>query len=58
VKQWELLYNPEGNLLGGFLKKWETENQGQSPAFLDGVKKLVAAAFDEIIKLESRKVKD
>lgn len=57
-EQWELLADPKGSLLGGFLTKWETENRGQSPAFLEGVAKNIAQAFDEIIRLESRKVKD
>jgi len=55
VKQWELLANPDGNLLGGFLKKWETDGTGQSPAFIDGVKGLVTKAFDQIIKVENEK---
>jgi len=57
-EQWAILSDPNGALLGGFLKKWETENRGQSPAFLEGVSKNIGQAFDEIIKLESRKVKD
>jgi hypothetical protein len=56
--QWQILADPKGSLLGGFLKKWQTENKGQSPAFLDGVSENVSAAFDKIIELESRKVKD
>jgi len=58
AEQWALLSDSNGALLGGFLKKWLTENKGQSPAFLEGVSKNVEQAFDEIIKLESRKVKD
>jgi len=58
VQQWELLNNPNGALMGGFLKKWQTENAAQSPAFIKGVSKNVSAAFDEIIKLERAKVKD
>ncbi len=57
-EQWALLSDPNAALLGGFLKKWETENRGQSPAFIEGVVKNVSQAFDEIIKLESHKVKD
>ncbi|RMH36424.1 MAG: hypothetical protein D6690_05835 [Nitrospirae bacterium] len=52
VKQWELLADPNGNLLGGFLTKWETEGTGRSPEFLAGVKQLVGQAFDQIIKLQ------
>ena len=50
--------DPEGALLGGFLKKWTAENKGQSPAFLAGLAKNVSDAFDQIIKLENTKVKD
>lgn len=55
---WETLSDTNGGLLGGFLKKWEAENKAQSPAFLEGVAKNVAEAFDKIIELESHKVKD
>lgn len=58
VEQWRLLNDPEGALLGGFLKKWRAENKGQSPAFLEGLSKNVSDAFDQIIKLENAKVKD
>jgi hypothetical protein len=57
-EHWRILMDPDGNLLGGFLRKWETENRRQSHAFLEGVKKNIGDAFDEIIKLESHKVKD
>jgi hypothetical protein len=56
--QWEILADPNGNLLGGFLRKWEAEQRGQSPAFLEGVSKNIGEAFDKIIEIESRKVKD
>ncbi|MDA1302836.1 MAG: hypothetical protein O2999_00765 [Nitrospirae bacterium] len=55
VQQWELLADPEGNLLAGFLKKWVADGKGRSPAFIDGVKGLVTKAFDQIIKTESAK---
>jgi hypothetical protein len=58
VKQWELLNDPDGALLGGFLKKWQADNKGQSEAFLNGISRNVGAAFDQIIKLENSKVKD
>jgi len=58
VEQWKLLSDPEGALLGGFLKKWKGENKGQSDAFLKGLSKNVGEAFDQIIKLESSKVKN
>jgi len=55
---WSTLVNPNGGLLGGFLKKWETEKRSQSPAFLEGISKNVEDAFDRIIEMESHKVKD
>jgi hypothetical protein len=55
VQQWELLTDPEGNLLAGFLKKWVADGKGRTPAFIDGVKGLVTKAFDQIIKVESAK---
>jgi len=58
VEQWRLLIDPDAALLGGFLKKWKAENTGQSDAFLKGIAKNVGDAFDEIIKLQSAKVKD
>jgi len=58
VEQWKRLSDPEGALLGGFLRKWTSENQGQSDAFLKGLSKNVGEAFDQIIKLESAKVKN
>ena len=55
VKQWKLLNDPEGALLGGFLKKWEDGQVGRSSTFLDGVKSNVSRAFDEIIQAENQK---
>ncbi|MBI4369153.1 MAG: hypothetical protein HY547_02870 [Elusimicrobia bacterium] len=56
-RQWEKLTDPTGGLMGGFLKKWETENAGQSDAFIQGASKNISEAFDEIIRLERHKVK-
>ncbi len=58
VQQWQILNDPERNLLGGFLKTWQTENIGQPSEFINGVSKNVGSAFDQIIKLESSKVKN
>ncbi len=58
VKQWELLINPQGNLLGGFLQKWRAENRAQSAAFIENAAALVGKAFDQIIELERAKVKN
>lgn len=56
TRQWEILKDPNRNLLGGFLKRWE-ENSTLSRAFIDEAKKLVAEAFDTIIGLESGKLR-
>ena len=56
TQQWEIMIDPDRNLMGGFLKKWEAEGP-QSPAFIDGVKSNVSMGFDQIISLESGKVK-
>lgn len=58
IKQWELLQDPNGHLVGGFLTKWQTEGVGQSPAFIQGTSKNVSEAFDLIIAQENSKAKD
>lgn len=55
TKQWEILINPDGNLLGGFLKRWEEEDT-LSPMFVTEMHGLVGDAFDTIIGLESGKI--
>jgi len=55
TKQWEILTNPEGNLLGGFLKRWEDE-ETLSEMFVTEMQMLVSDAFDTIIGLESGKI--
>ena len=57
AKQWEILKNPERNLLGGFLKRWK-EKSTLSNAFIKEAKGLVADAFDTISGLESGKIKN
>ena len=56
LKQWDILLNPEGHLLGGFLKRWETQKT-LSKTFVNEAKKLVDKAFDQIAGLESKKIK-
>jgi len=53
--QWEILINEEGNLLGGFLKRWEVED-ALSEMFVSEMQMLVSDAFDTIIGLESGKI--
>jgi len=52
VKQWEILKDPAGHLLGGFMKRWQSEST-LSGTFVTEAKGNVAEAFDEIIGLES-----
>lgn len=56
TRQWEILIDPEGNLLGGFLARWE-EKGNMSEVFIEENKKIISDAFDTIIELESGKRK-
>ena len=56
TQQWEILKDPERNLLGGFLRRWESAST-LSPAFIEEARRLIADAFDTIIGLESGKIK-
>jgi len=55
TRQWEILINPDGNLLGGYLKRWE-EEETLSQMFVTEMQVLVGDAFDTIIGLESGKI--
>jgi hypothetical protein len=55
AEQWEILINEDGNLLGGFLKRWETEGV-LGEMFVTEMQSLVSDAFDTIIGLESGKI--
>ena len=55
TKQWKILINPDANLLGGFLKRWEAEDT-LSSMFVTEMQGLVGDAFDTIIGLESGKI--
>lgn len=56
ARQWSILIDPGGHLLGGVLARWE-EEQMLSAVFVKENKKLIARAFDTIIELESGKLK-
>ena len=61
VEQWKILNDPDGGLLGGFLKRWEGKKgtgEGLNPSFVEQAKEVIGSAFDQIIKLESAKVKN
>ena len=55
TKLWTILINPEGNLLGGFLKRWEEEGV-LSQMFVTEAQLQVNDAYDKIIGLESGKI--
>lgn len=54
--QWEDMKDPSRNLLGGFLKRWES-SKSLSVEFIEGAKVNVSDGFDQIIGLESGKEK-
>lgn len=56
AKQWEILKDPNGDLLGKFFKRWE-ERSSLSDILIEEYKKLASDAFDEIICLEANKKK-
>lgn len=55
AQQWEILISEDGNLLGGFLKRWENEST-LGEMFVTEMQSLVSDAFDTIIGLESGKI--
>jgi hypothetical protein len=52
---WDLLRNPEKNLLGGFLSRWKKEGQ-LGTTFISEAKIIVGRAFDQLAELESGKI--
>lgn len=56
TRQWEFLKDPDRNLLGGFLRRWEEQGR-LSPVFVTEAQRLIADAFDTVIGLESGKVR-
>lgn len=54
--QWSIISKPDGNLFGGFLSEWKS-GKTLKPAYVTAKKTQISAAFDEIIKLESLKLK-
>lgn len=56
VRMWEKLKNPDENLFGGFIKRWEEKGK-LGKTFIEEAKKIVADAFDQIIGYESGKIK-
>jgi hypothetical protein len=56
LKQWDLLLSPDHDLFGGFLRDWKRKGQFK-PVAVSERKKQVADGFDQIIGLESGKLK-
>jgi hypothetical protein len=55
TRQWELIMDPDQNLLGGFVKRWKAQGSLSYP-FIFESKRIVGEAFDAVIELESGKV--
>jgi hypothetical protein len=53
---WEILKDPNRNLLGGFLKRWQKESVLKKP-LIEEKKAQMGEAFDKIIALEIGKSK-
>ena len=56
TKMWEILLDPDKNLYGGFLKRWQNDTI-LNKFFIEEAKIQVAEAFDMIIDLENGKIK-
>ncbi len=54
--QWEILLDPDRNLFGGFLNRWESEGTLRYP-FIQESRLLISDAFDTVIGLESGKLR-
>lgn len=54
AKQWEILKDPDGDLLGKFFKRWK-ERTTLTDTLIEEYKGLASDAFDEIICLEANK---
>jgi hypothetical protein len=54
--QWKILLDPNRDLVGGFLKMWKS-NGSLGSTFIAEKKPQIAEAFDQIIGLESGKIK-
>jgi hypothetical protein len=54
ARQWEILKNPDGNLLGRFFYRWKAKGT-LGRAYIDEFRGIVSDAFDEIICLEANK---
>ena len=53
---WDLMADPNGHLLEGFLVKWKNDGK-ESPVYLTDKKKTISDSFDQIAELEIKKIK-
>jgi hypothetical protein len=56
IKQWDTLRDPNRDLLGGFLKEWKEDGK-LLLVYVERKKAQIGTAFDQIIQLESGKIK-
>lgn len=54
ARQWEILKDPHGNLLGKFFYRWKSKGT-LSRTYIDEFRGIISDAFDEIICLEANK---
>lgn len=55
-KMWDILNDPDGHLLGGFIVKWKKDGK-ESQTYITEKKKQISESFDQIAELESKKIK-
>lgn len=55
TEQWSILLDPEGNLLGGFLRRWR-DSTTMNDSLVSLKQDQIGKAFDTIIELESGKL--
>ena len=51
TKQWQVMSDPDANLLGGFLKRWQSLGK-LNPGFALEAGRSIGEGFDKIIELE------
>jgi len=57
IRQWEILKDPDRNLVGGFYNHWGKSDM-LSAVMVKESMKLISSAFDQIIGLESGLIKE
>lgn len=56
LMQWDILRDPNRDLLGGFLKEWKEDGK-LLPVYVERKKAQISTGFDQIIQLENGKIK-